>query len=373
MAGELSDSAARPERPARPDRGAAAWLRRNLFSSWWNAAVSVVLLVLLAMLAARLIEWLILDAQWAGSEPSACADTSSVCWPFIRARWRQFLYGLYPAEEIWRVNLGLLTGALLGAALAVRRMPARRWIAAALLLAWPPFAWWLFRGGTGGLAAVETSLWGGFFLTVVVTGSVFWISFIGGVLLALGRQSRLALVRQACTVWIEFWRAVPVLVLLFVVIIMLPLFLPAEIEIDTLGRAMIAFAILMSTYLAEAVRGGLQSLSAGQYEAARALGLSWRQSRQHVVLPQALVVALPQITSNFIGLFKETTVLLVIGLFDLLGEVQRAASDPAWLGTGTTAAGYVFVAVFFWTACFGLSRASARLERRMSRYRSAAR
>lgn len=358
---------------SRPGGGARAWLARNLFSSWLNGAVSAILLGLAGWLAVKLIQWLVLDAQWSGSGPAACADTQALCWPFVRARWPQFLYGLYPAAEIWRVNLGLGLGALLGAALAIRRMPARRWIAAFLLLAYPPLAWLLFRGGAGGLALVETSLWGGFFLTLVVTGSVFWVSLAGGVLLALGRQSRLPLVRQACTVWIEFWRAVPVLVLLFVVIIMLPLFLPANIEIDKLGRAMIAFAILMSTYLAEAVRGGLQSLSAGQYEAARALGLSWAQSRLHVVLPQALAVALPQITSNCIGLFKETTVLLVIGLFDLLGEVQRAASDPQWLGTGTTAAGYLFVAAFFWTACFSLSRASARLEQRMTRYRPAAR
>lgn len=350
--------------------GTLNWLRRNLFSSWGNSLVSVALLALLASGVVRLFQWLIIDAQWSGSDPSACAGSSSLCWPFVRARWEQFIYGLYPLAEVWRVNLGLAIGAILGIALAIPRMPARRWIAIFLLLAYPPLAWWLFRGGVGGLAPVETSRWGGFFLTLVVTGSVFWVSLAGGVLLALGRQSRLLLLRQACTVWIEFWRAVPVLVLLFVVIIMLPLFLPSNIEIDKLGRAMIAFAILMSTYLAEAVRGGLQSLSGGQYEAARALGLSWAQSRAFVVLPQALSVALPQITSNFIGLFKETTVLLVIGLFDLLGEVQRAASDPQWLGAGTTAAGYIFVAVFFWTACFSLSRASARLERRMTRYRT---
>ncbi len=350
--------------------GALSWLGRNLFSSWLNGVVSVVLIGLVGWLAIKLAGWLIVDAQWSGSGPGACADTQALCWPFVRARWPQFLYGLYPAAEIWRINLGLGFGALLGVALAIPAVPGRRWIAAFLFLAYPPLAWLLFRGGVAGLTPVETSLWGGFFLTLVVTGSVFWVSLAGGVLLALGRQSRLPLLRHACTVWIEFWRAVPVLVLLFVVIIMLPLFLPSNIEIDKLGRAMIAFAILMSTYLAEAVRGGLQSLPAGQYEAARALGLSWAHSRLHVVLPQALVVALPQITGNFIGLFKETTVLLVIGLFDLLGEVQRAASDPQWLGTGTTATGYLFVAVFFWMACFSLSRASARLERRMTRYRS---
>ena len=350
--------------------GAFAWLRRNLFSSVGNSLVSTILLVALASLVVKLVQWLIIDAQWSGSEPSACANTSALCWPFVRARMPQFLFGFYPDTELWRIKFGLGLGALLGVLLAIPRMPARRWIAAFLLVGYPPLAWVLFRGGVGGLVPVETSLWGGFFLTLVVTGSVFWVSLVGGVLLALGRQSRYPLVQQACAVWIEFWRAVPVLVLLFVVIIMLPLFLPANIEIDKLGRAMIAFAILMSTYLAEAIRGGLQSLAKGQYEAARALGLNWRQSRLHVVLPQALAVALPQITSNFIGLFKETTVLLVIGLFDLLGEVQRAASDPQWLGAGTTAAGYIFVAAFFWTACFSLSRASSRLERRMTRYRA---
>lgn len=358
--------------PASRATGARAWLRRNLFSSAGNALVTVVLLAAVGLLMTRLFQWLVIDAQWSGSEPAACTSASALCWPFVRARWPQFLYGLYPGGEVWRINLGLGLGALLGLSLAIPRMPARGWIAAFLLLAYPPLAWLLFRGGLGGLQPVETSLWGGFFLTLVVTGSVFWVSLAGGVLLALGRQSRLPLLRQACTVWIEFWRAVPVLVLLFVVIIMLPLFLPAHIEIDKLGRAMIAFAILMSTYLAEAVRGGLQSLPASQHEAARALGLSWSQSRLQVVLPQALAVALPQITSNFIGLFKETTVLLVIGLFDLMGEVQRAASDPQWLGTGATAAGYIFVAAFFWAACFGLSRAGARLERRMARYRAAA-
>ena len=350
--------------------GALEWLRRNLFSSWLNSALSVLFLGLLVWLTLRLLQWLVLDAQWSGSSPQACADAQALCWPFVRARWPQFMYGMYPAEEVWRVHLGLGTGVALGAALAIRRVPGRRWIAAFLLLGYPPLAWLLFRGGVAGLASVETSRWGGFFLTLVVSASVFWVSLAAGVLLALGRQSRLPLLRQACAVWIEFWRAVPVLVLLFVVIIMLPLFLPANIEVDTLVRAMIAFAILMSTYLAEAVRGGLQSVPLGQYEAARALGFSWTQSRRYVALPQALTVALPQITSNFIGLFKETTVLLVIGLFDLLGEVQRAASDPQWLGTGATAAGYLFVAAFFWTACFCLSRTSARIERRMARYRT---
>jgi general L-amino acid transport system permease protein len=170
-------------------------------------------------------------------------------------------------------------------------------------------------------------------------------------------------------VWVELWRSVPALVVLFVAIIMFPLFMPPGMEIDKLLRALIALAILMSAYLSEAVRGALASLPGAQYEAADALGLSYWQRTTRVILPQALPVALPQITSNFIGLVKETTVLIVIGLFDVLGMVQIAAGDPAWSGPGTSATGYLFVALLFWILCFSLSRYSARMERRWTAYR----
>ena len=211
---------------------------------------------------------------------------------------------------------------------------------------------------------------GRFFLTVITALFVLSTSLPIAVMLALGRCSSIPLVRVCCATWIELWRSVPALVVLFVAIIMFPLFMPEEIEIDKLLRALCALTVLMSCYMAEAIRGALQSIPRGQYEAAEALGLGYWRRTFLVILPQAFPVALPQITSNFIGLFKETTVLLIIGLFDLLGMVQNAASDPTWISPGVSATGYLFVALFFWLFCFSLSRYSAWLERKSLVYKT---
>ncbi len=354
--------ASRPPPRAAPP-GFAGWLRRELLSSPLNVLLTLVSLYLVWRLGGAAWQWLVIDAQWQGSGPEACPDRSAACWPFIRARFGQFMYGFYPAAERWRVNLGVLLGVALALPLLWPRL--RRRARAALLVAfgWPAIGLGLFRGGWLGLPVVETSQWGGFFLTLVAAGFVLATALPLAVLLALGRQSGLPLLRSVCAFWIEFWRSVPALVLLFVAIVMFPLFMPPGIEIDKLLRALLALTILMSAYLAEAVRGALQSIPRGQYEAADALGMSYWQRTRLVILPQALPVALPQITSNFIGLFKETTVLLVIGLFDLLGMVQTAASDPQWLSTGVTATGYLFAAAFFWVFCFAFSRYTAWLER----------
>lgn len=339
-----------------------AWVKNNLFSTPMNVALTVAALALILSVFVPLVDWLIVDAQWKGSTPADCPDKEAACWPFIWARFDQFLYGLYPASERWRINLGLGIALLALIPLFIPGMPYKRWLVAFLILVFPPIAVVLFSGGVFGLPHVETSQWGGFFLTLVVSGFVMAMSLPIGVLLALGRQSSTPLIVAFCGVWVEFWRSVPAVVLLFVAIIMFPLFMPENLEIDKLLRALIAFTILMSTYLAEAVRGPLQSLGTGQYEAADALGLSYWQRTRLVILPQALVTATPQITSNFIGLFKETTVLLIIGLSDLLGMVQSASADLGWLGRGVTATGYVFAALFFWVFCFAMSRYSAHLE-----------
>ena len=274
------------------------------------------------------------------------------------------MYGLYPETERWRVNLGLALIIVSALPLFIPRLPGKRWALALPVIAWPLIGVFLFLGGHGGLAYVETGRWGGFFLTVITALFVLSTSLPIAVLLALGRRSSMPLVRVCCATWIELWRSVPALVLLFVAIIMFPLFMPEQLEIDKLLRALAALTILMSCYMAEALRGALQSIPRGQFEAAAALGLGYWQRTFLVILPQAFPVALPQITGNFIGLFKETTVLLIIGLFDLLGMVQNAASDPAWLSPGVSATGYLFVALFFWLFCFSLSRYSAWLERK---------
>ena len=362
--------APRPPPRTASRRRAWNWLHDNLLSSPLNIALTIVALAGVYFAGAAALQWLFIDAQWRGTTPEACPDKSAACWPFVRVRFDQFMYGLYPDDQRWRVNVGVAVGLVLAVPMFVPGFRRKGWWGGGLALSYLLIGLLLFRGGLFGLPKVETSLWGGFFLTIVAAVFVFTTSLPVAVLLALGRQAELPLVRSVCALWIEFWRSVPALVLLFVAIVMFPLFMPQGVEIDKLLRALIALTILMSAYLAEAIRGALQSIPAGQYEAADALGMSYWQRTRLVILPQALPVALPQITSNFIGLFKETTVLMIIGLFDLLGMVQTAASDPQWLSVGTTATGYVFVALFFWVFCFSISRYATYLERGATRGRS---
>jgi len=349
---------------------ALIWFRQNLFSSWFNAALTILSLILIYAVLVPLFSWLIVDAHWFGTTPAACPDKTAACWPFIWARFDQLIYGLYPIDQRWRIDLGVLLGSVLAAPLLFPRFAHRILLIGIVCIAYPLIGMILFIGGHFGLPYVETSKWGGFFLTIVTAVFVFATSFPLGVLLALGRRSSLPVISIICATWIEFWRSLPALVVLFVAIIMFPLFMPPGMEIDKLLRALIALTVLMSTYLAEAMRGALQTLPPGQEEAAKALGLTYWQRTGLVILPQAFPAALPQITSNFIGLFKETTVLLVIGLFDLLGMVQSAASDPAWLSQGVSATGYVFAALFFWVFCFSISRYSAYVEQTMGKYKT---
>ncbi len=341
-------------------------MHKHLLSSPLNVFLTLVSLVVIYNVFATLINWLVLDAQWRGNTPDACPDKSAACWPFIWARFNQFMYGLYPATEQWRINLGVGIGVLLTIPLFFSSLPRKSTYAVGLLFTYCVIGVVLFRGGLLGLVYVDTTRWGGFFLTIVAAVFVMSTSLPIGIALALGRRSQIPFVRALCTTWIELWRSVPVLVVLFIAIVMFPLFMPAEWKIDKLLRALIALTILMSCYLAEAIRGALQSIPVGQYEAAKALGLNYWRRTSLIILPQAIPIALPQITSNFIGLFKETTILLVIGLFDLLGMVQTAASDPNWLSAGTNTTGYFFVAAFFWLFCFSFSRYTAYLEKRIS-------
>jgi general L-amino acid transport system permease protein len=341
------------------------WARSNLFPTPTASVATVLASSVGLWLVGTALRWLVVDAYWAGSEPGACPDKSAVCWPFIRARYAQFLYGFYPLAERWRIDasvIGIILLVLLFPALS-RRIPLHRLVG--IVLAALVLVLALCRGGWAGLEPVPTSSWGGAFLSTIAVVTVFAVAFPLGVLLALGRNSRLALVRTFCTLWIEFWRGVPALVVLFMATIMFPLFAPEGVNVDKLVRALAAMAVLMSSYLAEAVRGGLASVPIGQIEAATALGLGYWRRTILVVLPQALAAAVPQITSNLIGLTKETTVLLVIGIPDLLGMVNAAAADPAWLSDGVVATGYIFAAATFWIVCFGLSRLGARLEARL--------
>jgi general L-amino acid transport system permease protein len=273
------------------------------------------------------------------------------------------MYGFYPPDERWRVTLAfaiLVVGVI---PLFVSGFRPKVTLGAVLLLVYPVVAFILFHGGVLGLREGETPLWGGLFLTLVLAGVGIVASMPLGVLLALGRRSDMPVVRMLCIGFIELIRAVPLITVLFMASVMLPLFLPEGVNFDKLLRALVGIVLFSAAYMAEVVRGGLQAIPNGQYEAAKALGLNYAKMTGLVILPQALKIAIPGIVNNFISLFKDTTLVLIIGLFDLLGMVQSALSDAAWLGFALE--GYVFAACCFWIFCFGMSRYSMHIERKL--------
>jgi len=338
---------------------AARWLRRNLFSSWGNTAITVTLGAIVVFVAVPVLDWAFLNATWSGTRRADCSGEGA-CWVFVTSRLDQFLFGFYPEEERWRI---VLAAALNIGAIVLLFVPpmSRR---AGMALAGVPLAilagWVLLHGGVFGLPLVETRQWGGMTLTLVITIGGLFAAFPLGVLLALGRRTSLPAIRAICIVFIEFWRGVPLITVLFMASVMLPLFLPEGASVDKLLRALIGVALFAAAYLAEVIRGGLQAVPRGQYEAAAALGLGYGRTMLHVVLPQALRHVIPGLANTAIALFKDTTLVLVIGLFDFLGIIQAALTDTEWLGLALE--GYVFAAAVYWVLCFAMSRASRRVE-----------
>lgn len=349
-------------KPPRTVVGPLGWMRENLFSSPLNAGLTFFALYLLYLAVPPVIEWAFLRADWVGNGPDACTGDGA-CWVFIRVRLHQFLYGFYPENEVWRIHLGFGLLPVLMVPLFLPRVPGKPWLAGFLLLFYPMIAFGLFHGGAFGLEVVETEKWGGLTLTLILAVVGIVAALPGGVLLALGRRSEMPVVKALCIVFIEFWRGVPLITVLFMASVMLPLFLPEGVTFDKLLRALIGIILFQSAYMAEVVRGGLQAIPKGQYEAAEALGLSYWKTMGLVVLPQALKLVIPGIVNTLIALFKDTTLVLIIGLFDLLAIVQAAFSDPQWLGYALE--GYVFAALVYWTFCFGMSRYSQYLERKL--------
>jgi general L-amino acid transport system permease protein len=349
--------------------GALAWLRTNLFSSWSNGLLTLLALWLAGEVAAGFIDWAVVRAVFRGSDGSACAHAGAgACWPFVVHKLGLFLHGRYPDPERWRV---WLTYALAGAGLAAlmsRPVPGKRWIVLYMIAVFPVLAFLLLHGGVGGLARVGSELWGGLLVTLVVASAGIGASFPLGILLALGRRSELAAVRWISIGYIELVRGVPLVTLLFMASVMLPLFLPPDMSVDKLLRALIGVALFSAAYLAEVIRGGLQAIPRGQHEAADALGLGYWQKQGLVVLPQALVLVIPGIVNSFISLFKDTSLVLIIGIFDLLGIVEQSVqADAKWFSPQTAATGYFFAAAVFWVFCFAMSRYSARLESRLAK------
>jgi general L-amino acid transport system permease protein len=342
--------------------GVLAWLKHNLFSTWYNTLLTLLCLWLLWQVVPPLLSWALLDADFIGTTREDCVS-GGACWVFIKARFWQFMYGFYPVDQRWRVNTAFLILILALVPLFVPHIRHKLALAAGILVIYPIVAYWLFYGGVLGLPVVETSRWGGLFLTLVIAGVGIVASLPLGILFALGRRSDMPIVRAVCITFIEVMRGVPLITILFMASVMLPLFLPQGVNFDKLLRALVGVALFSAAYMAEVVRGGLQAIPKGQYEAAQALGLSYWKMMGLIVLPQALRIVIPGIVNTLIGLFKDTTLVLIIGLFDLLGIVQAALTDASWIGFATE--GYVFAAFGFWVFCFGMSRYSMYVERKL--------
>ena len=348
--------------------GAIGWVRKNLFSSTTNIVITVLTLYFLYVIIPPMLNWLFLDAVFVADSRDDCraiaaaaGDELGACWAFIGKRFQIFVYGFYPVEERWRVNLSfiLMVAALIP--ILFDNIPNRKqalWFS----LAAPVIIGWLLIGGMG-LTAVPTDKFGGFMLTLVigVTGIVGSLPL--GIALALGRQSNMPALRMVCVAFIEFIRGVPLITLLFVASTMLNYFLPPGTTFDLLLRVLIMVTLFSSAYIAEVIRGGLQAIPKGQIEAADSMGLKYWQSMRLIILPQALKISIPGIVNTFIGLYKDTTLVIIIGLFDPLGMGRASLADTKWQGLSTEI--YVFVAIFFFVSCFAMARYSLFLEKKL--------
>lgn len=350
----MGDASGRPS-----ESKAIQWIRANFFSSWWNTALSLLLFYVIGKTVIWFLGWGVFNAIWIG-ESSACRAVKGIgaCWAVFPEKWRFILFATYPYEDQWRPALSCLIFFFLYIYSAMRvnwnsRLPVF-WAVGLLAIA---IIMW---GGVLGLSFVPQERWGGLVLTLILSTFGIALAFPLAILLALGRRSHMPAIKSLCVVYIELIRGVPLISLLFMASVMFPLFLPEGITIDKLLRAQIAIIGFAGAYLAEVVRGGLQALPKGQYEAADALGLSYWQATSKIVLPQALRLVIPPMVNTFIGLFKDTSLVLIIGLLDILNAAKTAVSDPAWRGFGPDV--YFGVSLIYFVFCFAMSKYSQQVE-----------
>jgi general L-amino acid transport system permease protein len=331
---------------------------KGLFVPWYNAVLTLLVLALLIVALPPLIDWAVLDAKLA-RDPAACRATFGACWGFIAEKHRLILFGPYPFEEQWRPLAATALFLLLIAASVQREMP-RRVIVAAWLVGLVVMGI-LMRGGVFGLPYVESTRWGGLPLTLILSAGGLGLAFPLAMVLALGRRSKLPVIRALSVAYIELIRGVPLISVLFMASVMVPLFLPSGVSVDKIVRALVGILLFAAAYMAESIRGGLQSVPPGQEEAADALGLSYAHKMRRIVLPQALKVAIPSLTNNFISTFKDTSLVVIIGLFDLLGGLKAGLNDAPWRTFYIE--GYLFVALIYFLFNIAMSRYSQTLER----------
>jgi general L-amino acid transport system permease protein len=381
--------------PPKISIGMIGWMKQNLFSSWFNTILTIVSTLLIYYIATGSIKWAVFEAEWR----------------VVTDNFRVLMIGRYPMEEIWRIWLGLTaSSALLGLAWGIWRktvtsialffagiyfisslMPfiessSRMWLWGNILLLlatflvgrkltsmkkakmWTVIGWMslvplfvFLLNGLGYMQPVPTSLWGGFLLTLLIALISIVVSFPFGILLALGRKSQLPVVKWGCIIYIELIRGIPLITLLFVAQFVLPLFLGATIELDNVLRAMIGFTLFSAAYLAENIRGGLQSIPNGQYEAAQAVGLNKAKMMAFVIMPQALRAVIPAMVGQFIGIFKDTSLVTIVGLSDILNIGKSVVANPSYLGLHMEV--YVFIAFIFLLFCYLMSYTSRQLEK----------
>jgi general L-amino acid transport system permease protein len=358
--------------PPKLARGPVAWVRENLFSGPVNTLLTLAVIYLLYVLLPPVIRFLFTDAVWTGADREACREDTTghavgACWAFIYDKINYFVYGSYPVSERWRVNVFFVLLAVGIGWMLWLKAPRRGLGAIYFFIVFPLLSYFLLAGASWlGLEPVPTSLWGGILVTLLVAtvGIVFSLPF--GILLALGRRSKLPIVRMASVIFIEFVRGVPLITVLIMANTMLPLFLPVDVTIDRLMRPLVGTAVFSAAYMAEVVRGGLQAMPKGQYEGAMSLGLNYPQMMGFIVLPQALRIVIPGIVNTFIGLFKDTTLVAVVGIFDLIKTIEASRIDPNWAAPSIAFTGYAFAALFYFVFCFGMSRYSLGVERRLA-------
>lgn len=406
--------------------GVLGWLRENLFSSWINSVLTVVSLALIYLVLSGLLSW-VFQSVWNANSLNECREVMNAtwgdthghaCWGVIKERWLQLLYGFYPDHLYWRVNLALIItlvaiapvlfahlprqllyltvvypflmpwllwgGAIWGPLMAAAGFaigygafrliePIAGSLAAIVSAFALPIIWWLFLAGPVaaglysvlpiGIEAVESRQFGGFMLAILLGIVAIGCSLPIGIILALGRQSDLMIVKALCVGFIEFIRGVPLITLLFVASLLLNLFLPPGTNFDIILRVMIMMTLFASAYMAEVIRGGLAALPKGQYEGADSLGLNYWQAQRLIIMPQALKISIPGIVSTFIGIFKDTTLVSIIGLFDVIGLTNAIRADQSWNGVYWEL--FAFIAFLFFIVCFSMSRYSMYLERKL--------
>ena len=338
------------------------WSKQNLFSSVFNSLISLFCIYLIIISLPPFIDWAFLSATFEGKLKTDC-KTSGACWVFVKVWFEKFMYGFYPVENIWRINLSFLILILSIAASFFVKDKFKIYILFFLIFIFPIIAFILIHGSFG-MQVVESREWGGLALTFILAIFGIIFSFPLGVLLALGRRSELPVIKYFSICFIEFWRGIPLITVLFAAAVMFPLLLPADTYVDKTLRIAIGIAIFESAYIAEVVRGGLQSLSKGQYDAAKSLGMGYWKMNIFIILPQAIKTVIPGIANTFIALLKDTPLIVLVGMAEILGMINLAKANPYWLGMAVE--GYVFAAAIFWVVSYFLSSYSQKLENKYS-------